>query len=204
MSDAKDQHEPSMEEILASIRRIISEEGEAPAAVAPAAAAAPAAPQRAEEDVLILTDEVSGDDPVEEKHGEAAPAEYPAPRIEPAPPSLREIEHEPARAGTPEPAAASERAAPQAAPTLEFGRRLISDSAAAASVAAMSELLSRSHPAPAIESLPMGQSDRTLEDITLELLRPVLKAWLDENLPQLVERAVREEIGRLALDVKRR
>jgi cell pole-organizing protein PopZ len=35
-------------------------------------------------------------------------------------------------------------------------------------------------------------------------LRPLLKSWLDENLPQIVERIVREEIGRLALDAQRR
>ena len=37
-----------------------------------------------------------------------------------------------------------------------------------------------------------------------ELLRPILKTWLDDNLPQIVERIVREEIGRLALDAQRR
>jgi len=50
----------------------------------------------------------------------------------------------------------------------------------------------------------MGNAQRTLEDITRELLRPILKDWLDDNLPELVERIVREEIGRLALDAQRR
>jgi cell pole-organizing protein PopZ len=37
----------------------------------------------------------------------------------------------------------------------------------------------------------------TLEDIVREELRPLLKTWLDENLPPLVERAVRTEIERV-------
>jgi uncharacterized protein len=40
--------------------------------------------------------------------------------------------------------------------------------------------------------------DRTIEDITRELLRNYLRQWLDDNLPSLVERLVREEIDRVA------
>ena len=40
--------------------------------------------------------------------------------------------------------------------------------------------------------------DRVLEEATRELLKPLLKAWLDANLPSLIERIVREEIARLA------
>lgn len=40
--------------------------------------------------------------------------------------------------------------------------------------------------------------ERSIEDITRELLRPMLKSWLDENLPRIVERLVREEIERVA------
>jgi cell pole-organizing protein PopZ len=82
--------------------------------------------------------------------------------------------------------------------------RLISESTAAASVAALSELVSRTGRDPDINSLPMGNANRTLEDITRELLRPFLKSWLDENLPQIVERIVREEVGRLTVDAQRR
>ena len=41
-------------------------------------------------------------------------------------------------------------------------------------------------------------SDRSVEDVTRELLRVMLKQWLDENLPAMVERMVREEIERVA------
>jgi uncharacterized protein len=40
--------------------------------------------------------------------------------------------------------------------------------------------------------------DRTIEDITRELLRNYLRQWLDDNLPSLVEKLVREEIERVA------
>jgi uncharacterized protein len=39
---------------------------------------------------------------------------------------------------------------------------------------------------------------RTLEDLVREMLRPMLKTWLDDNLPGLVERLVRAEIERVA------
>jgi cell pole-organizing protein PopZ len=42
------------------------------------------------------------------------------------------------------------------------------------------------------------QNSRTLEDLVREMLRPMLKAWLDDNLPALVERLVRAEIERVS------
>jgi cell pole-organizing protein PopZ len=41
-------------------------------------------------------------------------------------------------------------------------------------------------------------SEKSVEDVTRELLRVMLKQWLDENLPAMVERMVREEIERVA------
>jgi cell pole-organizing protein PopZ len=46
--------------------------------------------------------------------------------------------------------------------------------------------------------LARAGGDRTIEDITRELLRGYLRQWLDDNLPPLVERLVREEIERVA------
>ena len=214
-TEGKDQHEPSMEEILASIRRIISEDGAeggeaaAPkAAEATPAAAAPVAPPRAavetappmaerapiaevksaedDGDVLLLTEEV-----VEEA---------PPPPLRESPRAFEDDEPppEPPRR---EPEPLTFEAAPELPSLVD---RLISDRAAAASLAAMSELVSRQYREPNIESLPMGNANQTLEDLTRELLRPILKNWLDDNLPQIVERIVREEIGRLALDAQRR
>ncbi len=42
------------------------------------------------------------------------------------------------------------------------------------------------------------QNGRTLEDLVREMLRPMLKVWLDDNLPSLVERLVRAEIERVS------
>ncbi|MFC7662437.1 PopZ family protein [Methylorubrum suomiense] len=44
----------------------------------------------------------------------------------------------------------------------------------------------------------LSQNARTLEEIVQEMLRPMLKGWLDENLPQMVERLVRAEIERVS------
>ena len=41
-------------------------------------------------------------------------------------------------------------------------------------------------------------NSRTLDDLVREMLRPMLKAWLDDNLPNMVERLVRAEIERVA------
>jgi len=42
------------------------------------------------------------------------------------------------------------------------------------------------------------QNSRTLEDLVREMLKPMLKAWLDDNLPNMVERMVRAEIERVS------
>jgi len=42
------------------------------------------------------------------------------------------------------------------------------------------------------------QNARTLEDLVREMLRPLLKSWLDDNLPSMVERLVRAEIERVS------
>ena len=42
------------------------------------------------------------------------------------------------------------------------------------------------------------QNSRTLDDLVREMLRPMLKSWLDDNLPGLVERLVRAEIERVS------
>jgi len=42
------------------------------------------------------------------------------------------------------------------------------------------------------------QNARTLEDLVREMLRPMLKTWLDDNLPTIVERLVRAEIERVS------
>jgi uncharacterized protein len=50
----------------------------------------------------------------------------------------------------------------------------------------------------ALAQTVLVQNARTLEDLVREMLRPMLKAWLDDNLPGMVERLVRAEIERVA------
>ncbi|HVZ29494.1 MAG TPA: DUF2497 domain-containing protein [Asticcacaulis sp.] len=170
-------HEPTMEEILASIRRIISEDdapedGAAPAAPAaepePAEAAfeaAPAAEEEPDEDVLELTET------------------YEAPKaVSIGDIDAFEAEPEPAPAPAPKPKAAA----------VEGG--LVSQRTEASAASAFGNLTG---------ALLVPHSDRTLEDVTRDLLRPLLQAWLDENLPGIVEEQVRQEVERIARNSRR-
>ena len=213
--------EPTMEEILASIRRIISED-DAPAETAPAPAAAapaetethpepePAAPVEAspvmadeppatpepaaDEDVLELTDtyEAPVEAPAAESIGDldVSPAQ---PDVDPfpveavsesafAPESEPEPEPEPAHAAAPAPSTGYDT--------------LVGDSAAASAASAFAGLASSlKKPEPMETSIPSGP---TLDELARSLLRPMLKEWLDANLPGIVEAEVRKEVERIA------
>jgi len=164
-----------MEEILASIRRIISED-DAPADEGAEAAAEPEADAFAaaeaepvvgheaeEEDVLELTQ------PFEPAQGTVSIGDIDAyePEAEPAP--------APAPKPAPKPSAAS--------------AGLVSKATESAAASAFGSLTS---------NLLVPKSDRTLEDVTRDLLRPLLQAWLDENLPSIVEEQVRIEVERIS------
>ena len=49
-----------------------------------------------------------------------------------------------------------------------------------------------------LASTVLGDNARTLEGLVREMLRPMLKSWLDDNLPGIVERVVRAEIERVS------
>ncbi|MFO0997509.1 MAG: DUF2497 domain-containing protein [Alphaproteobacteria bacterium] len=208
MSDPKTQQEPSMEEILASIRRIISEdnqpEGEAPAEK-PAEAAKESNGAAAEEDVIELTEVV-------EEPPAAPPASARA--AEPPPPPAAELQAEPAHADEPlhdeagdepvlEMVDAAERGAeaamdegmaePHEAPAAR-NDRIISAHAADQAMHAFGALASVLHGGDDGSGLPLGQGSRTIEDIVRDLLRPMLREWLDGNLPEIVQRLVQKEI----------
>ncbi len=71
----------------------------------------------------------------------------------------------------------------------------VSDPAARASADALEELarvlLSQ-------RDIPVGGRDVTLEGLIREILRPLLREWLDRNLPAVIERLANEEIGRMS------
>lgn len=187
MSDNKGQNEPSMEEILASIRRIIAEDGEPPPG--PGAKPASVQPRGAEpssDEVLELTEVVDEHGAVESVMQPPTPAAAEMPSLDPAP------------APTP-PAAEPFRPAPR-------GDRLISDQAAAQSIAALSalnQLGGRSEPGMTTD-IPMGDGQRSIEEMVREMLRPLLKDWLDANLPVIIERVVKDEVARIVREVQGR
>ncbi|HXZ01218.1 MAG TPA: DUF2497 domain-containing protein [Stellaceae bacterium] len=172
-----------MEEILASIRRIIAEDGEA--APAPAAEEKPA---RGEE-VLELTEMVDEDGTVVSitAGGKKAAAEPPPP-----PKAVFGVEAPPPRIEPPPPPPMPE----------ESEDRLVSGATEVAAVTALSQL-TQPGARDQFGNLPLGDAGRTLEDLVRELLRPMLRDWLDAHLPSLVERLVREEIQRMSREAQR-
>jgi len=216
MAEAKTQAEPTMEEILASIRRIISEddpEGQAPQApqaaesaseaepeAEPASEAEPA-PSAAADNVLDLTRKLNDDgtivDLAAERAAAQAKAAEPEPEPEPAPEPAPEPEPEPEpeMAAEPEPAPEPEPAAPAGMSAEEIDS-LLAPATQAATTSALSEVTravsSSRHAGP----VHVGDG-RTLEDIVRETLTPELKAWLDANLAPLVEQIVRDEVKKM-------
>ena len=75
--------------------------------------------------------------------------------------------------------------------------RIVSSATSGAAATAFARLGAVSREARAEGELAIGAGDRTLEEIVRETLRPLLRAWLDDHLPGLVERLVREEIARV-------
>jgi cell pole-organizing protein PopZ len=173
MSDASVTPEPSMDEILQKIQRIIAED-EQPAEPQPAN------PPRSAE-ILNLTEAVGDNGTVRYLNPvEAAPEPEPPPP--PPRPPERRIEPVQKR---PEPA------------NRGSGERLMSDSTAGQAAAAFAQLAAIQRERRRATEFPMGGGpERTLEDVIREMLRPMLQGWLDERLPEIIERLVRAELAR--------
>ena len=220
MSQAAKAQEPSMEEILASIRRIIADDdgrgGKAPAAAKPAPAPAPPPPPPAPPKAVVNTqDDV-----------DAMLADLEQPKAPPPPPAPPPVAAKPEPPPPPEPVAdvlvLTEEMAAQPAPqqpagfrTIEGssdvvfsepdgGRGMIDEARRQYNEDAGERLLSNATAMSvdnAFNSLAhtiLGNNARTLEDLVKDMLRPMLKGWLDDNLPGLVERIVRSEIERVS------
>lgn len=189
MSASLKANEPSMEEILASIRRIIADDtgGDPPPAAAPEPE--PLAAVEDDSDVLDLAtvakpEPIPADDiefrEVEEpllvlpKALQPEPEPEPEPELEPEPEPLLVV---------PPPRPVAPR--PFVAPPAES---LLSPDTTAAVASAFD----------ALGSTLLSQNPRTLDDLVKDMLRPMLQSWLDQNLPGLVERLVRAEIERVS------
>ena len=181
---AEKAHEPSMEEILASIRRIIADDQAAkPAEAAPAPAPAP------DDDVLDLA-EVA--EPVMRPRPVPPVAAVAPPAPKPVPLELDTIDFDDIEIDfdEPEPAPPPVRqAAPRPEPEPEPAAETLVSPATDASVNSAFNLLAHT---------VLSQNARTLEDLVKDMLKPMLKAWLDDNLPVVVERLVRAEIERVS------
>jgi hypothetical protein len=193
MTDSSAQ-EPTMEEILASIRRIISED-EAPVAEASDETAGPEG-----DEILELTERVQEPEPAPQpepvqQHESIGDIDaFTAP--EPAPRAPRQ---------SPQPLQQASWSAPEPENRYEAPSEPLSWSVAGAEIDE-DEPLVASHRADAAaghfgalaQSLAMPAGGRTLEDVVRELLRPLLKEWLDQNLPHIVEARVQAEVERIA------
>jgi uncharacterized protein len=197
MSAETAQREPTMEEILASIRRIISEEDR---------------PAESGGDVLDLQPPPA---PVVETRAPSRPEPEPAPVFKATPnfdfdaaeelPSraidedLMVLDHEEEAAfesalepePEPEPVFTPKAAAPAPAPKTEWRpmeqETLTSEPVASQAAGALSKLMGSM----------LVSSGATLDDVVRELMKPMLKEWLDANLSAIVEAEVAKEIDRI-------
>jgi uncharacterized protein len=219
--------EPSMEEILASIRRIIADDDATKTAQRPSESPRTEAPPQVETPPQVEAPPPPAPPPPVQQVYAAPPP--PAPRIEPEPPSVVEepvsfdqetvaeqsadiLDLTESMTAMPEsgPPAAQFCAidgnsdvgfdeAPELEPepvpfppaparAYDEQGRLISGATSAAVDSAFN----------ALAQTVLSQNARTLEDLVREMLRPMLKSWLDDNLPGMVERMVRAEIERVS------
>jgi cell pole-organizing protein PopZ len=147
--------DPSMEDILASIRDILQEDE------------AGTSPLELTEAMLV--------------------ASSPAPAVpaKPEPPSV--VAEPPVAVDMPQSPPPEPQPAPQAT-------SLLAPAVAAAAAAALGEL------AKAVagdRAAPVSRGGASIEDVVREEMRPLLKAWLDQHLPGMVEHIVKAEIARL-------
>jgi cell pole-organizing protein PopZ len=200
-SSANPQHEPTMEEILASIRKIISEDqtepeksATAPSAAAPEAAASAAAPQ-VEADVLELTEEV---------HEEISAPPVP----EPVPPIENDIAFESVEAESKEPpmddliSDTTRSAMDRAFAHLDRGGKELAGPAAAAGGGTLDSLFLRAIQDAFTPTLLEWVDSHHAE--ILDEMKPLIRDWMDDNLPSLIEAAVTKEIARSAAAIRPR
>jgi len=223
MTQPAKSQEPSMEEILASIRRIIAEDDATKSATQPpeppkAESQATSAPQpapplhavppiapprpRAEAEARPAIEEPSS--PLDSAAAASPSSDILDLTESMAAPMSQPSAANPPGSAMPQPAAqfrtidgssdlefdeaAEMPAAPVTAPVRKERGQLMSSETSAAVDSAFN----------ALAQTVLVQNARTLEDLVHEMLRPMLKSWLDDNLPGMVERLVRAEIERVS------
>lgn len=229
MSDNSSEQEPSIEEILASIRQIISDEDDetpvadeadvvedvvevAQAEPVPDPTSEPAAPVSEpiedpieDDDVFELSEDDLIEDEPEEDLYEEDDFEEEAYEEEPMEIEMRDTQDalEEIRQAKKKATAVVEAPAPVEQSYAEEEPRqqerdvpvsdILSSSAQAAALGSLSKLTNR---------MPVNSSRSfdgvTLEDIVKDMLNPMLREWMDDNLPPMVERIVQKELEKLA------
>lgn len=207
------QHEPTMEEILASIRKIISEDStDAPPAPAPAAA------EPADADVLELTQEVH-DEPTQAVVAPSPPASEPAP-VAAAKPEPARLDNDVVFQTIEEEFHVSSEAQATSSPHegifSDKTRKALEDSFASIQAPPRSEPapVSATSAAPSVEGASVQQVFEQAvkdgfepvlhkwlgdhSDAVVEKLKPLVREWMDEHFPALLELAVRTEVERVA------
>jgi cell pole-organizing protein PopZ len=219
MNQAAKAQEPSMEEILASIRRIIADDDAAkspppspeppkapPVAAAPVRPAPAPAPPPEPEFVPIPVVEPSINETVLDEMLAELNA-TPPPAADPAEEMASDVLDLTEEMAAPDPSASgfrtidgqsdvvfddNDRAAAHDGPRLQFPERSQRSLMSSATSAAVDSAFN------SLAHTVLVQNARTLEDLVKEMLQPLLKSWLDDNLPGLVERLVRAEIERVS------
>jgi cell pole-organizing protein PopZ len=197
-----------MEEILASIRKIISEDSTEPQ---PAAAAAPQ-PAVQEADVLELTHEI--EEVVPAPAPQPAPVQAAAPAPIPAPEPVRPVQDDVVFQSVEEPPPAK----PEAQAPVHSAEGLVSERARSAVDDALSDLdfgADEPHVAQSVAPID-GRSveavfDRAVREtfdpvlrawlheqteVIVERMKPAIREWLDDNLPAMLKTAVEAEVAR--------
>lgn len=183
-------HEPSMEEILASIRRIISDDQDGLRGPL-----SPIGPDRSETGLEAADRE----EPPATAEGDDAVAQGSQPANDFAP---DRPEHRPLDLGRPVSAASETRPLPNGRSGLSAASLPLQEPIPEPKQTA-DTLLSDAVSASLLDAFGRLEPDvrigsaRTLEDLVQDMLRPMLKAWLDDHLPPLVERLIQAEIQRI-------
>jgi uncharacterized protein len=207
--------EPSMEEILASIRRIIADDQD-PAAATPeqpdfSAQEAPddvldlaTLPQEALEESFVDDLEIvdlDGPDVEEMEEGDLASMASAFDSLRPADPDPFADEsefEEPLLPPVPSKKPFRDSLESEKSGHAGFGRDSAGQEGFADAIMSHSTNTAVSQAFNTLAHTVLTNNARTLEDLVREMMRPMLKVWLDDNLPSLVERLVRSEIERVA------
>jgi len=212
MTQAAKAQEPSMEEILASIRRIIADDDatKAPAKAAePVKQAPPAPPPRAAAPppkaapAPPAASAKNSQDDIDAMFGSFDAPET-APVAGTAQPDILDLTEAMEASGN----APGGRDAdvvfneptqpPPVANTVAEARRQFQQSMPDRPLLAPSTTAAVDSAFNSLAQTVLVQNARTLDEMVAEMLRPMLKAWLDDNLPSMVERIVRDEIERVS------